>query len=230
MELPFYLRTLPPEALEIIRFYRMSGVTIALSQAITDGTGLSDRGFGKGIRRLVTKGYLVLDGDQRYRLTDFGRRAVDEFVDDGSPQVEDTEIAVESRAVERRLVLVLPKHFVAEQAVNVYAGFLDADSSHATDDPLNLLLRLSVVNGEPATARESPFLLDSQAVRQAFEVTPGHFTRARVRVQVYQPGDDLDDTRFAGGMYVDVDVLPPGSAAEPDYTAYGTDIQLIATG
>jgi hypothetical protein len=79
MELPFYLRILPPEALEILAYFRRQGSNIAHADTMLNATQLSERGFGKAIRRLVTKGYLVLDGDQRYRLTEHGQRAVDDL-------------------------------------------------------------------------------------------------------------------------------------------------------
>src|SRR5215470_5353846 len=77
MELPFHLRALPSEALDVLRFYNASNLSIAHADEIMDGVGLSERLFGKIIRRLVTKGYLHMDGDQAYRLSDHGQEAVD---------------------------------------------------------------------------------------------------------------------------------------------------------
>ena len=79
MELPYSLQTLPPEAVDILRYYASISTDAAHADAIVDGAGLSERGFGKGIRRLVTKNYLVMSSDQVYRLTEQGRRLIDEL-------------------------------------------------------------------------------------------------------------------------------------------------------
>lgn len=104
MDLPFYLRILPSEALEVLAYYRRRGSNLAYADVMITATGLSERGFGKAIRRLVTKGYLVLDGDQRYRLTEHGQRAVDDLpasmadggvegdYDDASEMVDEPEV------------------------------------------------------------------------------------------------------------------------------------------
>src|SRR5688572_21605659 len=104
MEMPFHLKTLPPDALEILRYYGRSETNIALADDICDNTGLSDRGFGKAIRRLVTKNYLVMDGEQRYRLSDHGQRAVEdlaaagELESSGDLSESDDELDVEEVA------------------------------------------------------------------------------------------------------------------------------------
>ena len=79
MEMPYNLQTLPPEAVDILRFYSASDLDTAHADEIVDGANLSDRGFGKGIRRLVTKSYLVMSSDQVYRLTDAGKRVIAEL-------------------------------------------------------------------------------------------------------------------------------------------------------
>jgi hypothetical protein len=230
MEMPFHLRTLPPEALDIIRFYSGSGTNVASVDDICEGTGLSDRGFGKAIRRLVTKGYVIMDGDHRYRLSDQGARAVEELVasDVNAPDDDEAE-AVDAgrRLVGRRLFMALPRALVAGQEVHVYVGFPEAEDDEMIHGQVNLLIRLSVLNGEPARARETPFLLGNNATRHVFEVTAGHFTKARLRLHAYQIDDDEpDEVHFAGGMYVDVDVKPDSSGGLA-YTTYATDAEFV---
>ena len=55
--------------------------------------GLSERGFGKHIRRLVTAGYVVMDGNQIYRLTTKGGEVADELAeyDANAPADDDDE-------------------------------------------------------------------------------------------------------------------------------------------
>lgn len=229
MDMPFHLRTLPPEALEIIRYYSGAGTHVAHADAIQRGTDLSDRGFGKAIRRLVTKGYLTLDGEQRYRLTDSGQRAVDDFrrANAASPEMFRRRKS-EEITLERRLIVALPRTVVADEAARVYVGFPEALPALELEEPLNVLLRINVVNGKPESTREYGFLLDSDSSKQEIEITPGRYTQARLRVQVFQV-DDVDEARLAGGLYVDLDVLPPGSAGDGGYVAYGANTRFVVS-
>ena len=438
MELPFYLRILPPEALEVLAYYRRLGNNLALADALMASTGLSDRGFGKAIRRLVTKGYLVLDGEQRYRLTEHGQRAVDDLpdsmaergsytepsevehvpvvntdtfenlfnepaefdslftepvsdsvdpnsflsedryedaeavsrlfdsdendddlfaelndedaaafdelfggadepatpvstppasaeaaslaeadeadeedapaatpapeddlfapisledlfagledndhqaealdapeddedeatpetaeaeakpelevvlmpalnddlfqwleLDDDSPTNEDTglwdDLSIEapdagtsSRIVGRRLMLALPQPLVAEQPAHVTVGILP-DAAASLAEPMQLMLRLAVLNGEPAGATEFPMLLTNGLTRQDLTIVPGRYNQVRLRVRVYQLSDDADEAILCGGMYVDADVV---EAADGQSTpiAFGADTHFV---
>lgn len=221
MEMPFHLRTLPPEALAIIGFYKRTGVHTAVTEALMDGTGLSERSYGKAIRRLVTKGYLTMDGNGRYRLTEFGQQAVRDY--------EDTEggegRADETGTVERRLVVALPQPLVAGRTATAYVGFRE-DENQLLSEPTTLLLRVSVLNGEPANAVDFPVSLDNGDGWQEVEITAGSAQRSRLRVEVFQLSDD--DAVSCGGLYVDTDVMPFADQAEPRYAAYGSDVTLIS--
>lgn len=231
MELPFHLKTLPPEALDILRYYGQQSTNIAYTDEICDSTGLSDRGFGKAIRRLVTKNYLTLDGGQRYRLTDQGQRAVNELMEAEADMPAGSErraarTETRARTVERRLRLSIPQPLVAEQAVNVGINFAEADDENMIGEPITLILQVSVLNGEPSEAVEMPFMLDNGEQQREVEITPGKFKKVRVRAAAYHLDDDTGDMQLAGGMYVDVDVLPPGSATEPSIQTYGADTRF----
>lgn len=228
MELPFYLKTLPPEALEIIRYYKRLGNTVAFTDAIIQSTGLSERGFGKAIRRLVTKGYLVLDGDQQYRLTELGQLAVSELPEsDGQNPEPAPEEPARQRIVEREVVLAAPAALVADKPATITVGFAPASGEARDTGSLDVLLRLSVLNGQPATAQETSLIVGSRAAKQTFTVTAGRFKQARLRLQIYQTGDALDEAYSCGGMYVDLDVLPPGATARDDQLAYRTTARFI---
>jgi predicted transcriptional regulator len=231
MEMPFHLKTLPTEALSILRYYSQSlGSGTADSEAIMGGANLSERGFSKGIKRLVTKGYMLMDGTRSYSLTDQGRRAVADLLEYDAEALLNPQEAGSSgtREVQRRLVMAAPRRPQAGQPVNVFVGFHDADDDGVLDEPLNLVIRLSVVNGEPARPKESPFTLDNRAARQVFEVTPGQYARVRLRVQVYQ-AEDIDEVTPAGGMYVDLDVTPDAVQADTALAAYGTYASFTAS-
>jgi hypothetical protein len=78
MSLPADLQKLPPQALDVLRILdgRESGLD---TEAILSGTGLSERAFGKAIRRLVTRYYVTMPRDGVYALTKTGRVAVEEI-------------------------------------------------------------------------------------------------------------------------------------------------------
>ena len=78
MSLPADLQKLPPQALDVLRILdgREGGLD---TEAILSGTGLSERAFGKAIRRLVTRYYVAMPRDGVYALTKTGRVAVEEI-------------------------------------------------------------------------------------------------------------------------------------------------------
>src|SRR5690606_22826113 len=79
MDLPSHLRALPPSDVDVIRYLNKLDMKMAGVEDICEEVGLSERGFGKAIRSLVTKGYVVMDGDQIYRLTDQGSDVAEEI-------------------------------------------------------------------------------------------------------------------------------------------------------
>lgn len=231
-DLPFHLKTLEPlpGALDILRFFGQMDADTADADEIADSLGLSQRSASKAIRRLVTKGYMMMDGDMIYRLTEQGHNAVEELAafDDSNgtgialsrPQSPVQPSAFSN--VTRRMVLALPGTLVAEQEASVVVGF------HAAPMPesVELVVRLSVVNGQPEKPEDLIFSLSDQQTHQALDILPGRFDQVRLRAEVIQLGPNPGDFNKAGGMYVDV----PVSAAERNdhhLTAYGTDITLI---
>ena len=236
MDIPYHLKTLPPEALDILRYFRTLDTSSAHADDIIEGAELSDRGFGKAIRRLVTKSYLVMDGDQVYRLSDTGRRAVEELggYDELSPEEraqmsemseEDEAFAVtEPRFVKRHLVLVTPAALRPDQPTNVFVGFDEAQEDETVSTSLDLVLRLNILHGDPQQARETSLALENHAAHQTFEVTAGHYQQARLRVEVSQYQQDTLDLEPCGGFYVDLPIQPDSADATP--VAFGADVTL----
>lgn len=228
MELPFHLKTLPPEALDVIRFFGTLEVPVADVDTIYTGVGLSERSFGKVIRRLVTKGYVQMDGAQTYRLTDQGHRAVEELesYDESAPDEESNLSKTAARAVKRRLIVALPRTLVAGKAAKVHVGFNPAASGQSLPEPSDMVLRLSVVNGDPSRPKESSLQLGDDSAQHSFDVTAGHYTKARIKVQVFQLGPNPDDISVAGGMYVDANVVADAKGVDDRLTAYGIDVTV----
>jgi hypothetical protein len=130
----------------------------------------------------------------------------------------------EARFLRRHIVLVTPNTLPAGEAVEIALGFEEADDDEYLNAPVNMLIRLAVVNGEPKRPREANFMLTNRQMQQKFEITAGRYTHTRVRVEVCQYRDDGDDFDFCGGLYVDLPVS--AGDAPPSLAAYGVDVIL----
>ena len=229
MELPFHLRALPPEALDVLRFFNRLDEPVAHADYIIDEIGMSDRVFGKAIRRLVTKGYVQMAGDQVYRLTDYGHNAVEELSQYDELAPEDDIIEIEEppvTQVSRRLVLAFPRALAANVPASLAVGFDSARPGELLAAPVELVVRLSVVNGEPSRPAEAVFSLENEPQHRNFSIMPGLYKRVRIRVKVFQLGPNPDDITVAGGLYVDADVLPAPNSMPTALIAYGANVKL----
>ncbi len=179
MELPYHLKALPPEALDVLRYFsKISGIA-AHADDITAGADLSDRGFGKAIRRLVTKGYLTMGGEQYYRLSDSGRRAVDDLINydedptpydneaqDDEPELDPYDALNEySEIASAAQASPLPKNFLEEVDAPI-ESFEDLEMGATFDDaptePVNA--ETAVITRQLVTAVPKTFV-ESQPVR-----------------------------------------------------------------
>jgi len=225
--MPQNLQNLPPEVLDVLRFFGATGQTSAHADEIIERAGLSDRGFGKAIRRLVTSTYLVMDGDQVYRLSDAGRRAVAGLLEydlENPPEAGDTPVLPGvTRLAERRLVLVAPRTLTAGVAAAVQVGFEGADDGQVLSGPAPVVMRFNAVHGELDSHGEVTLQVGNQPVQHTFTLTPGDYTHARLRVQLFQSDEFGYEIEPCGGLYVDV---PVTAAADPALAAYGVDVSI----
>lgn len=226
MDLPFHLKALPPEALDVLRYFGTLNDPVAHAAKITDEVGLSDRTFGKVIRRLVTKGYLQMDGDQAYRLSESGMDAVDELAeyDADFPADHAVRKAPVEVKVSRKMVVVVPKTLQSGVPTAFHVGFYPSASGHELNDVVEVVMRVSLVNADPARPQEASLDLVNEAEYKSFTIAAGVLNRARIKVQVFQLGPNPDDIAVAGGLYVDLDVTDSASSAP--FAAYTTDISL----
>ncbi|MFW5708993.1 MAG: hypothetical protein ACOCX5_02110 [Chloroflexota bacterium] len=229
MELPFHLKTLEPlkGALDILRFFDQTDGNTADAEVIMQTLDLSERAFGRAIRRLITKGYVQADGDMIYRLTDQGQTAVRELADydeeSGDSVAPVSDAAKRIRSVTRRLFIVTPEALVASMPTTLYVGFHDASEDNTLDETCEVVVRVAVINGEPETPEDLLFTLENTHVAQSLTIVPGGFKQMRLRLNAYQLGE-LGDIDPAGGFYIDLPVKPDGAAAEP--VAFGSTIDL----
>ena len=154
--------------------------------------------------------------------------AVEELTtyDETAPEEEDSAADTTLTQVKRRLVVALPRTLVAGKTAKVHVGFNPASGGQSLTEPSDMVLRLSVLNGEPSRPKEQSLQLADDAAQQTFDVTPGNYTKARIKVQVFQLGPNPDDIAVAGGLYVDADVVADAKGVDDRLTAYGTDVTV----
>ena len=227
MELPYHLKTLEPltGALDILRFLRNEADMLAPVDTLLDSLELSERAFGKAIRRLVTQGYVQMDAEAVYRLTDNGRRAADELLEYETSIGESATSShlLKNYGITGRIVLAIPEVLTDAKPVELYVGAaLDSDSS--LQAAADVLVRLSALNAEPGHTQDAVLTLLDQPVRHTFTITPQGFNKVRVRVQVYQMLGDGEEILPCGGFYADLPVTTAG--ADGRRIAFGSPIAL----
>jgi hypothetical protein len=221
------LNKLPSQAIQILRFYLSQGTDPAYDYEIMDGTGLTERGFSKGIKRLITRQFAAMDVRRKYALTRKGEALMAEFKtheDSGGYKpigASDDDGAVGAPPVECRLTLVTPSPLIAGQNSQVFVGLNDGLPTGEAE----LVLQVSVVNGQP-TEQRSAITLQRSAAYASFRVTPGNYQQVRLRVTALQTDAFSGDIQPVGGMYVDINVSD-NSRSTTELAAYGTIITVL---
>lgn len=229
MELPYHLKTLEPlaGALDILRYMGETEAPTADVDEICEALDISDRTFGKAIRRLVTKGYVTMEGEYTYRLTTQGYEAVETLAeyDETAPK---TETITYGGQITRRLVVAIPQTIPAQQPTIITVG-LDGATDQDTGvlkSPEEMLLRVSVIHGQPAKPQDALLKLSNSPLKHEFQVVPDAYQQIRIRVQVIQLGPNPDDVNMAGGLYVDTWVTPLPDQGPSTLIAYGSDLTI----
>lgn len=230
MELPYHLQILEPlpGALDIIRYLGSIDAPSADIDEICEALEMSDRRFNKAMRRLVTRGYAQMVGDLVYSLTDNGRSAAQtlreyDAIHPPSARARDDDNGAQS--VKRRLVIAMPQALSAQTPNPVIVG-IDGGDDRALNTPAEIVLRLSVINGDPFMPEEAVIRLGNQPIQTVFSVTPEDYTQVRIRLQAFQLGPNPDDINVSGGFYVDAGVTATATRAGAAWVAYGSDISI----
>lgn len=234
-DLPYHLKTLEPlpGALEILRFLAELDDPSADADEICDALDLSERTFGKAIRRLVTRNYVQMDGTLFYRLTRQGEEAARDLeqYEVENPGAVETKRSTSS-LVSRRLVVVLPSPLLYHHRNPIIVGLEGAtdEDNRGLYQPAEMVIRVSIINGEPEKPQETLFQLENDPVKHTFEVQPEAYQEARVRVEVFQLGPNPDDITASGGLYIDTSIAVLNGdgtqALTPIHIAYGADIAI----
>jgi len=210
-------------AFEIIRYLSKTDDP-ADEFVICEDLDMSDRRFSKAIKRLVTRGYVQMNVDREYYLTQNGEDAADELDDyfaDGGRQKN-----TGSNKINRRLLVALPRELGAGQTTDMFVG-VEPDDSTSLSAPADIVLRVSAVNALLSGNDDEMLKLNNDSLKQSLQLTPEMYTQVRVKVQVFQLAPNGEDITMCGGLYVDVNV----SATEPqsNFVAYASDIALDPT-
>lgn len=204
MSLPFELTTLPPQALDILRYMGRLSLEHADAEMIMGGTGLSERSFSKGIKRLVTKNYMSMDSARIYHLTQKGSNAISDIDTFDAETGGVFAMGQSNDTFEYDLCVVVPPgtYYVNEPGT-LMLGLEPIDTP--LSDEVHLIVRLDCSGGDVShrefTASISP---DFPVVVAEFDVIPDGTAGAfRLRVEAFQ-SLRMDELEEAGGMYFDI--------------------------
>jgi hypothetical protein len=226
MVLPYHLDRLPPEAHTVLRYLHTANTATALE---LENAGLSTRGVGKAIRRLINAHYLDLK-DKSYSLTKAGKSAAQELItfyaaNDGQGEAE----RAKKLFAERKVVVVAPRNFVAEQPVDLFIGVNPSDvDSFKLPFGAQLELRVTAVGGQLTVNNVSIDVPpEKAAVPSRVRLLPAVNTpMVRIRVDAFQ-AFEFNDLEPLGGFYFDVPVHP--STAQQDKTPRAVSMEVTIT-
>jgi predicted transcriptional regulator len=223
MSLPYELTTLPPQALDVLRFMGKNDLDLADSDTLMSGAGLSEKGFSKAIKRLVTKGYLTMGDDRAYHLSPKGYGAIEDIAQYDLTAPKGAQMR--QNAVIYDLCAVVPDMLVAGTATPIHVGImLDEGEERLPADDTHVVLRFEAINGE-ISPRESNLNISSRNLMAHSEVklTPATGKdKLRLRVEAVQL-TGMDGLEIAGGMYVDLAI----GSKSTEVKAYHAAISLI---
>lgn len=189
-------------AFDIIR-YLSEDDTPAGADDICDDLDMSDRRFGKAIKRLVTRSYVQMNSDYAYFLTQKGLSAAEELAEFDA--AGGAKRSVNANKVTRRLLIALPRQLTAGQTTDLYVG-IESDSSSALGAPTDIVLRVAATHALLSGSNDEIVKLNNNAMTQTLQLTPEMYTQVRVKVQIFQIAPNGEDINMCGGLYADINV------------------------
>ena len=210
-------------AFDIIR-YLSEDDTPAGADDICDDLDMSDRRFGKAIKRLVTRSYVQMNSDYAYFLTQKGISAAKELAEfdaaGGAKRSHDTN------KVMRRLLMALPRQLTAGQTTDIYIG-IEADKKNSLATPADIVLRVTATHALLSDNSDEIMKLNNEAITQTLQLTPEMYTQVRVKIQIFQIAPNGEDITMCGGLYVDVNVGTEGP--QDGLVAYASNVAFDPT-
>jgi hypothetical protein len=226
--LPPEVQKLPPEALDVLRYLGLHPDGASIDD-ILDGTGLSERGFGKAIRRLVTRFYVEMPDQSFYRMTASGQQAADAvrvFDEEETPAAPGADMIAKLTHT-RQLAVVGPKELIAGAQSVLRVGFsAPADAQHPLKESGRVILRLSApgCDVEPVE-RPLEVATDAPAGPARFRVMARKTGSVRVKVEAFQLMA-LDELQPVGGVFFDLSVASFPTPASGEVQALGATVRL----
>lgn len=203
-QLPMHLIQLEPlpGALDIIRYLARHPEGAASADDICDDLELSERRWGKALRRLITNNYIEQRPDGRYELARRGITSAQELAEYDANATDDGDAG--AGKIARDVVIALPRQLVAGKSSEVLVGFAPVSSDFSS--PADVVLRYEAVHGTLST-RDSMVKLGAASHRESITLTPQQYDTVRLKVKVFQLAEDGEDLTDCGGIYIDVDVV-----------------------
>lgn len=217
-ELPMDLKKIETLTGALPMIYYLSTVPDAGVDDFMDDLDLSERSVRKAIRRLATNGYVQMTGDYIYELTRKGEESakiLEEYF--GSDGDSDSG----SDQIKRQLVIAVPRNLVVGETSPLHIGFEPSAAFAQTE----VVLRLNTTYADLGGFDEMVQLGSDSLVIET-QITPQDRDQARVKLEVYQLSPGGDNLDVAGGMYIDIAVLPEGNTG--DLIAYASDLGFKA--
>ena len=227
MVLPYHLDRLPPEAHAVLR-YLHSNTTASAAQL--ENAGLSARGVGKAVRRLVNADYIDFK-NKAYLLTKMGKSAAQELIAFEAAQVgQPASDKPPKLFVERKVVVVGPRSFVADQPADLFIGVNPSDmDSFTLPFGAQLELRITAVGAAVTTPNVSIDVPpEKAAVPSRVRLLPaGNTPIVRVRIDAFQ-NFEFNDFDPLGGFYFDVPVHSDASLQDKTPRAVSIEITIAS--
>jgi hypothetical protein len=210
-------------AFDILR-YLSEDDTPTGADDICDDLDMSDRRFGKAIKRLVTRSYVQMNSDYAYFLTQKGIDAAEELAafDAGGGSKQSTN----ENKVMRRLLVAMPRQLTAGKTTDLHVGIESANGSSLAT-PADIVMRVSAVHALLSGNDDEIMKLSDAAMTQTLQLTPEMYTEVRVKIQIFQIAPNGEDINMCGGLYVDVDVNT--SDSQDGLIAYASDVAFDPT-
>lgn len=203
MALPPELSRMLPGSLAVLRYLGDEQIEGADSDTLAEGAGMSSRGVMKAIRALVTQGFLQMDANYVYYVTDKGSKAIEDLrqVDAAQPAGADAPASDQAPTeIESELIAVLPDP-IGTETTSLQIGLADAPAVRSASQ---LVLRLSASTGTISPQEIALDLKPGQPAPsvEAFFQPAGQAGQIRFRIEALQVLS-MDDVHPAGGMFLD---------------------------
>lgn len=202
-----------PAALDIINY--LYDHPAADADTICVQLGISDRRFGKANRRLITIGYIQMNGDYTYELTTRGEELAEYSAEAGGSTGGNAQ--ANAAQIARKMLVALPDHLVAGQDAPLHIGF---DKSDDFDFATNIVIQIKPQYATVEPDSDHLMQLDANQTVERLTIKPENYDKVRLSLEVFQLSPSGNDVSACGGMYIDVPVV--AETGENALVAYGT--------